>query len=146
MEPDYYIILGVRADATEDEIKKGYWKVAKRYHPDANPGNQEAEQKFKVAAEAYAVLSDPEKRKDYDKERFYAHGAGSEKMRRDKKKKNSQKTTSFDFSSTSSDFEQFFGFQPGTSQVNGDKLNPNKKTETNPIDMTEMFKRYMGIK
>lgn len=146
MEPDYYNILGVRVDATEDEIKKGYWKVAKRYHPDANPGNQEAVQKFKDAAEAYSVLSNPEKRKVYDKERFHVHGAGSEKKRRDEKKKTSQKANGFDFRSMSSDFEQFFGFQPETSQVNEEKLKPNKKTETNPIDMTEMFKRYMGIK
>ena len=146
MEPDYYNILGVRPDATEDEIKKSYWKIARRYHPDVNPGNQEAEQKFKDAAEAYAVLGDTEKRKAYDIEWFSAHGAGPEQKRPAGKKKNSRKSTSFDFNSMSSNFEQFFGFQPGSSQVNEDKLNPNKKTEANPIDMTEMFERYMGIK
>lgn len=146
MEPDYYRILGVKEDATEDEIKKSYRKVAKKYHPDANLGDKEAEKKFKEAAEAYAVLGDTEKRKTYDKERSAAHGAGSEQKRPAGNKKTSPKTDGFDFSSMSSNFEQFFGFRPGTSQVDEDKLNPNKKTKANPIDMTEMFERYMGIK
>lgn len=63
---DYYKILGVSKDASEDEIKKSYRKIAIKYHPDKNPGDKEAEEKFKEAAEAYAVLSDPEKRKEYD--------------------------------------------------------------------------------
>lgn len=61
MEPDYYSILGIREDAAEEEIKKIYRKIAKKYHPDANPGDREAERKFKEAAEAYAVLGDTEK-------------------------------------------------------------------------------------
>lgn len=145
MEPDYYGILGVREDATVEQIKKSYWKVAKKYHPDLNPGDKDAEKIFKDAAEAYAVLGDAEKRKAYDKVRLQAHTAGPEQKRPDRNKKTSQTTASFDFKNMSSNFEQFFGFQPGTSQVDEDKLNTNKKTKTNPIDMTEMFKRYMGI-
>ncbi|WP_297671484.1 molecular chaperone DnaJ [uncultured Desulfovibrio sp.] len=67
MERDYYEVLGVSRDAAEDEIKRAYRKLALKYHPDHNPGNAEAEQKFKEAAEAYDVLRDPEKRARYDR-------------------------------------------------------------------------------
>ena len=63
---DYYEVLGVGKQATEDEIKKAYRKIAIKYHPDRNPGNKEAEEKFKEAAEAYSVLSDKQKRQQYD--------------------------------------------------------------------------------
>ncbi len=63
---DYYEVLGVPRDADEAAIKKAYRVLAKKYHPDANPGDKTAEEKFKEASEAYAVLSDPEKRSRYD--------------------------------------------------------------------------------
>lgn len=63
---DYYAILGVDKSASDADIKKAYRKVAMKYHPDKNPGNKEAEEKFKEAAEAYEVLRDPEKRQRYD--------------------------------------------------------------------------------
>lgn len=63
---DYYEVLGVDKNATEDDIKKAYRKIAIKYHPDRNPGNKEAEEKFKEAAEAYDVLHDPQKRQQYD--------------------------------------------------------------------------------
>ncbi len=66
MPRDYYDILGVDEDASDKEIKKAYRKKAMEYHPDRNPDDPEAEQKFKEASEAYEVLSDPEKRQRYD--------------------------------------------------------------------------------
>jgi molecular chaperone DnaJ len=63
---DYYEVLGVNKTASEDEIKKAYRKIAIKYHPDRNPGDKEAEEKFKEAAEAYDVLHDPQKRQQYD--------------------------------------------------------------------------------
>lgn len=63
---DYYEVLGVSKSATEDEIKKAYRKIAIKYHPDRNPDDKEAEEKFKEAAEAYDVLHDPQKRQTYD--------------------------------------------------------------------------------
>ena len=63
---DYYDVLGVNNSANEAELKKAYYKLAKQFHPDQNPDNPEAEKKFKEASEAYAVLSDKEKKAAYD--------------------------------------------------------------------------------
>ncbi len=98
---DYYEILGVNRNATDDELKSSYRKLALKYHPDRNPGDREAEEKFKEAAEAYEVLRDSQKRAVYDQ---YGH-AGLE-------------NTGFSgfggfediFSSFSDIFEDFFGF------------------------------------
>lgn len=65
-QKDYYDILGISKNASEDEIKKAYRKLAMKYHPDHSNGSKENEEKFKEISEAYAVLSDPEKRKQYD--------------------------------------------------------------------------------
>lgn len=69
---DYYEVLGVGKDADDASLKKAYRQIAKKYHPDMNPGDKEAEKKFKEASEAYAVLSDPEKRRQYDQ---FGHAA-----------------------------------------------------------------------
>ena len=71
---DYYEVLGVDKNASEEDIKKAYRKIAIKYHPDRNPDNKEAEEKFKEAAEAYDVLHDPQKRQQYDQFGFDAPG------------------------------------------------------------------------
>lgn len=92
---DYYEVLGVDKSADEAAIKKAYRVLAKKYHPDMNPGDAEAEKKFKEASEAYAVLSDPEKRRQYDQfgHAAFDGGAGG--------------AGGFDFSGT--DFSDIFG-------------------------------------
>ncbi|MBQ6695552.1 MAG: molecular chaperone DnaJ [Lachnospiraceae bacterium] len=92
---DYYEVLGVDKSADEAAIKKAYRNLAKKYHPDSNPGDAEAEKKFKEASEAYAVLSDPEKKRQYDQfgHAAFDGGAGG--------------AGGFDFSGT--DFSDIFG-------------------------------------
>ncbi|AEJ62170.1 Chaperone protein dnaJ [Spirochaeta thermophila DSM 6578] len=97
---DYYEVLGVPRSATKDEIKRAYRKLALKYHPDRNPGDKEAEEKFKEISEAYEVLSDDRKREAYDKFGFaglegMAGGPGG--------------GASGDFSSVFRDFEDLFG-------------------------------------
>lgn len=74
---DYYEVLGVTKDASAEELKRAYKKLAIKYHPDKNPGDKEAEEKFKEAAEAYDVLSDPKKRKQYDQFGHNMPGGGA---------------------------------------------------------------------
>jgi molecular chaperone DnaJ len=76
LQKDFYKVLGVSKDASADEIKKSYRKLARRNHPDSNRGDPGAEERFKSISEAYSVLSDPEKRKAYDEQRSLFGGAG----------------------------------------------------------------------
>ena len=104
---DYYAILGVPRNATQEEIKRAYRRLALKYHPDRNPGNKEAEEKFKEISEAYEVLSDPEKRAIYDSQGYAglrSHGfRGFEDI-------------SDIFRAFSDLFEEFFGFSPREEQ------------------------------
>ena len=96
---DYYEVLGVDKSASEEELKRAYRKVAKKYHPDANPGDKEAEIKFKEANEAYSVLGDPEKRQMYDQ---YGHAAFDQS--------GGPGGGAYDFTGSFSDIFDMFGF------------------------------------
>jgi molecular chaperone DnaJ len=76
MKKDFYEILGIAKSASQDEVKKAYRKVAMQYHPDRNPGDKASEEKFKEAAEAYEILSDPDKRAQYDRFGHQAFSGG----------------------------------------------------------------------
>ena len=103
---DYYDILSVNRDASDDEIKRAFRRLAKQYHPDANPGDKGAEEKFKEVGEAYQVLSDPEKRQLYDR---YGHNAPLGGF-----------NTDFSgFGDFADIFEEFFGFGSRASARRG---------------------------
>ena len=110
---DYYKILGVSKTANEMEIKTAYRKLARKYHPDLNPGNKEAESKFKEINEANEVLSDPENRKKYDKYgKDWKHGEEFEKAKRQQQQQYSpNQSGQKDFSNEeySDFFESMFG-------------------------------------
>ena len=114
---DYYEVLGVDKSASEDEIKRAYKKMARKYHPDLNPDNKEAEEKFKEVNEAYEVLSDSDKKARYDQFGFagvdpnYGAGAGG----------GAYGAGGFDFGDLGDIFGSFFGGGFGSSQ----RRNPN---------------------
>lgn len=111
MERDYYKILGVSRDASEEEIKRAYRRLARKYHPDVNPGDKSAEAKFKEINEAYQVLSDKEKRKLYDQ-----FGAGAFRAGFDPR--------AYQYANTGwSDFGDFMGFRGRTSSGAGFDFN-----------------------
>jgi molecular chaperone DnaJ len=115
---DFYKVLGIEKSASQDDIKKAYRKLARKYHPDLNPGDKTAEQKFKDINEAYQVLSDPKKRSEYDQfgsSPFGAGGPGFEGFRA------YDSRDSFDFGSFGDIFADIFGtrMQPETGYAKG---------------------------
>lgn len=140
-----YRILGVAESAAEEELKNAYRKLAKKYHPDSHPGDKECEKMFQAVNEAYSVLSNPQKRKEYDAK----YKQSREKARAGQREgaawqKRESQSSGVDFENIHRTFEQFFGFDPDTGNVtNEGKLNPKAG---NPLDTTDLFERFMGIK
>jgi molecular chaperone DnaJ len=121
-EKDYYEILGVKKSASESELKKAYRDLAKKYHPDKNKGNKDAENRFKEISEAYAVLSDSEKRSQYDRLGREAFGPGG-----------ANPFAGFDFS-------EFMG--SGTAGGRGRRGNARGRAQT--VDFTDIFGDLFG--
>jgi len=126
---DYYKILGVKTDATPQELKKAYRKLAMLYHPDRNPANERAEEKFKEIAEAYEVLSDIEKRKSFDNLRNFG---------------SSQKKKYYSTDDFSSDFEP--SYRKKHSRVDPDKLWEEffKDYNFKNIKFSDFFKNFFS--
>jgi DnaJ-class molecular chaperone len=141
MMKSYYEILGVGRNATQDEIKKAFRQLARKYHPDVNPGNQEASEKFKEANEAYSTLSNPLSKDSYDAK---LDGFGAENVNRPNP--NAQRTeptfhNTMDFRDYEGNFERFFGFNPRTKETSIKKESPK-----NPVNITDFFEQYFGVK
>jgi DnaJ-class molecular chaperone with C-terminal Zn finger domain len=147
---DYYKILGVAPQADEDQIKQAYRKLAKKYHPDLNPNNPEAEAKFKEIVEAYETLGDLEKRKKYDATLMHQSdtmgmGTGTNTGTQQRTAKTSS-AAGVDFGNFTKDMERYFGFSFQVNQQPQNQKTGNNANKKNPLDVTEMFEAFMKVK
>jgi len=134
---NYYKTLGLSITATQDEIRKAYRKLAKQYHPDANPGNEKAEQLFKAVAEAYTVLSDEVKRNEYD--RKFTEVPPVAKNKSGTKSRRQADMSGAEFFGSNMAFEKFFGFDP-----NSDESVVNKDESLKPMKTKDAFRTIFG--
>lgn len=139
---DYYEILEVKRTATAEEIKKSYRKLVKKYHPDLNPGDKVAEEKFKKISEAYETLSDETKKANYD---TMINGSSSSDVKSSSTKTRGEyKNKDFDmkdFSRSPDVFENFFGFNPKSKSGNIKKSNDDVKAMKTEDAFAAVFNR-----
>lgn len=148
---DYYKILGISKEATENDIKKAYRKLARKYHPDLNPNDTVAEQKFKEINEANEVLGNPENRKKYDA--YGEHWQHAEEYEKAKQQEQYQKTNSDPYGGYSEeDFSDFFGSMFGDNfnksqgrQVNFRGQDYNAELQLNLKDVYTSHKRTLTV-
>ncbi|MFD1016160.1 DnaJ C-terminal domain-containing protein [Winogradskyella rapida] len=150
---DYYKVLGVAKDASESAIKKAYRKLARKFHPDLNPNDKEAEQKFKAINEANEVLSDPANRKKYDEygehwQNAEAYEAAKQQQRQQRSAQGSQTYGNY----TEEDFSDFFGnmfggagSQSGGRQVRFRGQDFNAQLQLNLQDVYKTHKRTLTV-
>ena len=136
-----YQVLGVSQTADEDTIKKAYRKAAKECHPDTHPGDKRAEERFKEIGEAYRILSDKQKREEYNarvaqKEQKSAAGRNSAGTCR-----NNTGGGTIDPGDIEKEFERFFSMGKQS-----EKKENRTQQKINPMDVTDLFERYMGLK
>lgn len=155
---NYYAVLEVEKTATKKEIKKSYYRLAKKYHPDHNPDDPQAAERFKLVGEAYRVLSDDASRADYDQKLAsggtapQGQGApgGTQAARPKAAPKQQAPAGPPDFSKMQESFSRFWGFDPKSKEVtNEDKLNTYvpKDPRKNPLDTTAAFEKFfLGMK
>ncbi|WP_058486182.1 DnaJ domain-containing protein [Defluviitalea phaphyphila] len=137
---DYYKILQVSKNATIEEIKKAYRKLAKKFHPDANNNDPKAEERFKEIGEAYKVLGDETKKAEYDRKMFGSSEDIKENNQQKKRRNHHSNMSSYDFSKTSDIFEEFFGFNPNNTSPNLNRQNKKVK----PMKTKDVFEAIFG--
>ncbi|MDB9468585.1 J domain-containing protein [Dolichospermum circinale CS-1225] len=136
---DYYEILGVSKDASSEEIKKVYRRLARQYHPDLNPGNKEAEEKFKTIGEAYEILSDSSRRSQYDQFSRYWQQNGFTGNKQTPKSKGWNNRTN-DRSSQDVDPSQFSDFESFVNQVIGVSNRKEPKSSSENTTTSDPFR------
>ena len=142
MRKDYYRILGVPEDADESTIKKAFRKLAKQYHPDTNNGNPEAEKKFREINEAYSVLSDEGKRKEYDESRQNRQNSFGENETQSTRKK--ARTANPFAGFTAQNFKMDFGDMM-SDEINNKKQESKKSGEVNLNDVSYNFPIFFAF-
>lgn len=143
MGKDYYKILGVTADADASTIKKVFRQLAKKYHPDTNSGNPECEQRFREINEAYSVLGDEEKRKEYDNNR--AKGSANSSTAGNQKEKTTGKTGNPFAGFSAQNFKMDFGDMM-FEEINNKKKKNENQGEINFADVSSQFASFFGFK
>lgn len=142
---DYYKILGLSKTASEQDIKKAYRKLARKYHPDLNPNDKEAEKKFKEINEANEVLSNPENRKKYDEYgENWQHADAYKEAEQQQKHRQSQYQTTGDFSGGdySDFFESMFGGRSSRSQGRNVKFRGQDFNAELQLDLKDVYKTH----
>lgn len=140
---DYYKILGVTQQASAKEIKAAYRRLAKQYHPDVVRGDKEKEDFMREIGEAYSFLGDEEKRKNYDAQRQKA-GVKAEGGPRGTQKDGQQPGAGAGMPPDMSQFERFFGFQPGKGMETYRHKDKNVQKPQGPMKPEEMFEFFLG--
>ena len=136
-----YKILHVSDTVSTEELKKAYRTLTKKYHPDVNPGDSQAEAQFKQINEAYDILRNPERRKEYDiSQKRQSRQAPAQDVKR---QTDVSKDSTMDFTQMHGNFAHFFGFNPKTGQVTNES---QLRKRNNPLDAIDIFEQFIGLK